>query len=75
MLDGGGGEIVGRGTGGDDSYNRQVRTSNNHGGCRRPIMAAMGTHSQLLSIQQSANILCNRTMLLKLEITIIIDVK
>jgi hypothetical protein len=38
-------------------------------------MAAMGPHSQLLSIQQSTNILCDRTTLLKLEITVIINVK
>jgi hypothetical protein len=69
-----GGEIGGRGTGGDNSYNRQVSTLINHGGRRHP-MAAMGAHSRLLSIQQSANILCNRTILLKLEITIIINVK
>ncbi len=62
----GGGEIGGRGTGGDDSYNRKICTSINHGGCHRP-MAAMGLHSRLLSIQQSANILYDRTTLLKLE--------
>jgi hypothetical protein len=66
MRGGSGGEIQGRGTGGDGSYNRQVHTSTNHGGCRRP-MAAMGPHSRLLSIQQSANILWNRSTLLKLE--------
>ncbi len=70
---GGGGKIGGRGTGGDDSYNRQVRTLINHGG-RRCHMAAMGPHSWLLSIQQSANILCDRTTFLKLEITIIFNV-
>ncbi len=70
MRGGSGGKIGGRGTGGDDSYNRQVRTSIDHGGCRRP-MAAMGPHSQLLSIQQSANILWNRSTSLKLEKTII----
>ncbi len=69
----GGSKIGGKGTGGDDSYNRQVCTSINHGGRHCP-MAAMGPHSQLLSIQQSVNILCNRTTLLKLEITIIINV-
>jgi hypothetical protein len=74
MRGGGGGKIGGRRTGDDDSYNRQVHTSNNHGSCRHP-MAAMGPHSKLLSIQQSANILCDRTMLLKLEITIIINVE
>jgi hypothetical protein len=70
MRGGGGSEIGGRGTGGDDSYNMQVCTSIYHGGCCCP-MAAMGPHSQLLSIQQSANILWNRSTLLKLEKTII----
>jgi hypothetical protein len=74
MRGGGGGKRVGgRGTGGDDSYNRQVRTLIDHGGRRRP-MAAMGPHSWLLSIQQSANILWNRSTLLKLEKTIINNV-
>jgi hypothetical protein len=70
MRGGGGGKIGGRGTGGDDSYNRQVHTSINHGGCLQP-MAAMGPHSWLLSIQQSENILWNRSTFLKLEKTII----
>ncbi len=70
MRGGGGSKIGGKGTGGEDSYNRQVRTSINHGGRCCP-MAAMGTHSQLLSIQQSANILWNRSTLLKLEKNII----
>jgi hypothetical protein len=76
MRGGSGGEIGGRGTGGDNSYNRQVRTlnSNDHSGRLCP-KAAMGPHSWLLSIQQSANILCDRTTLFKLEITIIINVK
>ncbi len=66
MRGGGGGKIGGRGTGGDDSYNRQVRTLIDHGGRSHP-MATMGPHSWLLSIQQSANILWNRSTLLKLE--------
>jgi hypothetical protein len=70
MRGGSGGEIGGRGTGGDDSYNRQVHTLINHVGCHHH-MAAMQPHSQLLSIQQSANILWNRSTLLKLEKTII----
>ncbi len=73
MHDGGGSEIGGRGTGCDNSYNRQVRTLINHGGRRCPI-AAMGPHSWLLSIQQSTNILWNRSTLLKLEKTIINNV-
>jgi hypothetical protein len=70
MRGGGGGKIGGIGIGGDDSYNRQVRTLIDHGGCHRP-MATMGPHSWLLNIQQSANILWNRSTSLKLEKTII----
>ncbi len=70
MHGGGGGKIGGRGTGGDDSFNRQVHTLIDHGGRRHP-MAAMRPHSRLLSIQQSANILWNRSTSLKLEKTII----
>ncbi len=70
MHGGGGSEIEGRGTGGDDSYNRQVCTLIDHGSRRHP-MAAMGPHSLLLSIQQSANILWNRSTSSKLEKTII----
>jgi hypothetical protein len=70
MHGSGGGEIGGNRTGGDDSYNRQVCTSIDHGGCHHP-MAAMGPHSRLLSIQQSANILWNSSTSLKLEKTII----
>jgi hypothetical protein len=66
MHGGGGGKIGGRGTGGGVSYNRQVCTSIDHGGCRHPI-ATMGPHFQLLSIQQSANILWNSSTSLKLE--------
>jgi hypothetical protein len=66
MHGGSGVKIGGRGTGGDGSYNRQVCTLNDHGSRHRPT-ATMGPHSRLLSIQQSANILCNRTTLLKLE--------
>jgi hypothetical protein len=70
MHGGDGGKIGGRGTGGDDSYNRQVCTSIDHGSCRRS-MAAMVPHSRLLSIKQSTDILWNRSTLLKLEKTII----
>ncbi len=55
MRGGGGGKIGGGRAGGYDSYNRRVCTSVNHGGYNCP------------SIQQSANILCDRTVLLKLE--------
>jgi hypothetical protein len=70
MCGGGGGKIGGRGTGRDDSYNMQISTSIDHGSRRHP-MATMGPHSRLLSIQQSAKILCDRTALLKLEKAII----
>jgi hypothetical protein len=50
MRGGGGGKIGGRGTGGEDSYNRQVHTSIDDG-CCRPPMAAMGPQSRFLSIQ------------------------
>ncbi len=73
MRGGSGSKIEGRRGGGDDSYNRQVCTSINHGGRRCPT-ATMGPHSQLLSIRQSANILCDRTMLLKLGKNIINNV-
>jgi hypothetical protein len=66
MCGGGGGKIGGKGTGGDDTYNRKRCTSINHGGCRCS-MAAMGPHSRLLSIQQSANIPCIRTIPFKQE--------
>jgi hypothetical protein len=42
-----------------------------HGGRPHP-MAAMGPHSWLLTIQQSTNILLNRSTSLKLEKTILI---
>jgi hypothetical protein len=48
--------IGGRGTGDDDSYNRQVLTLIDHGSRHHP-MAAMGPHFRHLSIQQSANTL------------------
>jgi hypothetical protein len=42
MCGGIGGKIGGRGTGGDNSYNRQVHTSIDHGRCRHP-MVTMGS--------------------------------
>jgi hypothetical protein len=66
MRGGGGGKIGGIGPGDKFSYTMGLCASIDHEGCRHP-MAAMGPHSQILSIQQSANILCNRTMLLKRE--------
>jgi hypothetical protein len=51
----------------------RFRRSIDDGGHHR-CTTAMGPHSRLLSIQQSANILCNRLVSLKLEKTIIIYV-
>jgi hypothetical protein len=66
MLGGGGGKLRGIGPGDEVSYTMRFHASINNGGhlCRT---TAMGPHSPLLSIQQSANILCNRLVLLKLE--------
>ncbi len=73
MLGGGGGKLGGIGPGDKVSYMMQFCASINNGDHRRR-MTTTGPHSQLLSIQQSANILCNRLVLLKLEKTIIINV-
>ncbi len=73
MLGGGGGKLGGIGPGDKVSYTMQFHASINDGGHRRRL-TAMGPHSRLLSIQQSANILCDRLVLLKLEKTIIINV-
>ena len=61
------------GAGGDYSSSMQTCTSINDDGRRHPTVA-MGSHSWLLSIQQSTNILCDRTMSLKLEKVIISNV-
>ncbi len=73
MCGGGGGTEGGMGAGGEVFCSMQFLASIDHGGRRCP-MAAMKLHSGFLSIQQSANILCNRLVLLKLEKTIIINV-
>ena len=73
MIGGGGGELGGIGPGDKGSYTMQFCASIDDGG-HRCRMTAMGPHSRLLSIQQSANILCDRLVLLKLEKTIIINV-
>ena len=73
MGGGGGGELGGIGPGDEVFCSMQFLASIDHGGRRLPT-AAMKPHSRLLSIQQSANILCNRLILLKLEKTIIINV-
>ena len=73
MRGGGGGAEGGMGEGGEVFCSMRFLASIDHGGRRRPT-AAMKPHSRLLSIQQSANILCDRLVLLKLEKTIIINV-
>jgi hypothetical protein len=66
MHGGGGSKTGGIRLGDEFFYMMGLHASINHGGCRCP-MATMGPHSWLLSIQQSANILWNRSTLLKLE--------
>ena len=73
MRGGGGGELGGIGPEDKVFCSMQFLASIDHGGRCRPT-AAMKPHSQILSIQQSANILCDRLVLLKLEKTIIINV-
>ncbi len=73
MRGGSGGELGGKGPGEEVFCSMRFLTSIDHGG-RRPPTAAMKPHSRILSIQQSANILCNRLVSLKLEKTIIINV-
>jgi hypothetical protein len=73
MLGGGGGKLGGIGPGDEVSYMMQFCASIDNGD-HHHRMTAMGPHSRLLSIQQSANILCNRLVLFKLEKTIIINV-
>jgi hypothetical protein len=66
MRGGGEGAEGGIGAGGEVFCSLQFLTSINHGGRRHP-MAAMRPRSQRRSIQQSANMLGNRLVLLKLE--------
>ena len=73
MRGGGGRELRGVGPGDEVFCSMQFLVSIDHGGRRRPT-TAMKPHSWLLSIQQSANILCDRLVLLKLEKTIIINI-
>jgi hypothetical protein len=73
MLGGGCSELGGIGLGDEVSYTMPFCASIDDGG-HSHCTTAMGPHSQLLSIQQSANILCDRLALLKLEKTIIINV-
>jgi hypothetical protein len=72
MRGGGGGELGGVGAGDKVFCSMRFLASIDHGGQRCPT-TAMKPHSRLLSIQQSANILCNRLVPLKLEKTIIIN--
>ena len=72
MHCGGGVKEGGIGAGRDYSHSMRTRASINDGGRRRPKVAT-GPHSRLLSIQQSTNIICDRTTLLKLEKVIIIN--
>ncbi len=66
MRGGGGGAEGGMGEGGEVFCLMQFLASIDHGGRGRPT-AAMKPHSRPLRIQQSANILCDRLVLLKLE--------
>ncbi len=59
----------GIGTGGEVFCSVQFLASINHGGHRHP-MAAMRPHFRCRSIQQSANMLGNRLVSLKLETVI-----
>jgi hypothetical protein len=60
---GGGGELGGIGPGDEVFCSMHFLESIDHGSQHRPT-AGMKPHSQLLSIQQSANILCDRLVLL-----------
>ncbi len=73
MLGGGGGKLRGIGPGDEVSYMMQFCALIDNGGHRRRTIA-LGPHSRLLRLQQSANILCDRLVLLKLEKTIIVNV-
>ena len=70
MCGGGGGKLGGLGPGEKVFCSMRFLASIDHGGRRRPT-AAMKPHSRLLSIQQSANIICDRLVSLKLEKVII----
>jgi hypothetical protein len=70
---GSGSEIGGIGPEDEVPYTMGLCALMDHEGCCH-LMAAMGPCSQRQSIQQSANILCNSSTLLKLEFFIIINV-
>jgi hypothetical protein len=69
MRGGGGGKIEGIGLVDEVFYTMQFCQS-----IYGHRTTAVGPHSRLLSIQQPANIICDRLVLLKLETTIIIYV-
>ncbi len=73
MCGSGGGELGGVGPGDEVFCSMQFLALIDHGGRRRST-TAMKPHSRLSSIQQSANILCDRLVSLKLEKTFIINV-
>ena len=66
MRGGGGGKLGGIGPGDEVFCSMRFLASINHGGRRRPT-AATRPHSRRGSIQQSANMLGNRLVSLKLE--------
>ena len=70
---GGGGAEGGMGEGDGVFCSMRFLASIDHGN-RGRLTAAMKPHSQLLRIQQSANILCDRLESLKLEKTVNINV-
>ena len=73
MRGGGDGKLGGIGPGDEVFCSMPFLVSIYHGDQHRPT-AALKPHSWLLSIQQSANILCDRLVLIKLEKTIIVNV-
>jgi hypothetical protein len=73
MCGGGGGKIGGRGARSGNSSTMQIFASIDHGSRRHPT-AAMGSRSRQQSIQQSTNILFERTTSLKLEKNIVITI-
>jgi len=73
MCGSGGGKIEGIGPVDEDFYTMRFCRSIDDGGHRRQT-TAVEPNSRLLSIQQSANILCDRLVSFKLEKTIIIYV-
>jgi hypothetical protein len=73
MRGGGGGKIGGRGARSGNSSTMQIFASIDHGSQRHPT-AVMESRFRQQSIQQSTNILFERTTLLKLEKNIVITI-